>query len=95
MIVAKAGSYTRTDLERAFAEYAEAHGHELAIEALERSTGATSVAEVKDYKIINGLTELICGFSFVGKSLKQPANNVVRIHEALAGIREKAFAHGK
>jgi hypothetical protein len=95
MMFFRATGYDRSELERAFAEYAEERGRELALEALERSTGVRDVASVPEHRIINGLTELICCFSFVGKAPKQSANNVARLHEALAAIREKAFARGK
>jgi hypothetical protein len=92
----RASACTRADLQRAFNEYAEAHGHDLAIAALKRSTGAREVSAVPDGRIINGLTELVCGFSFVGRSaLTGPqaiADSPAKVHGGLAVVREKAFA---
>jgi len=42
-MLASAQTMTRGDLRKAFDDYSEAHGHELAMLALERSTGAREV----------------------------------------------------
>jgi hypothetical protein len=55
---------------------------------VERSTGARDLDSVPEHRIVNALTELICCFSLVGEATKKPAN----IEEALADIRERAFA---
>lgn len=46
MVFFIASGYPRRELEGAFAKYAEAHGHDLAAEAPERSTGANDVRSV-------------------------------------------------
>jgi hypothetical protein len=92
----RASACTRADLEHAFADYAEAHTHARAADALERATGARDVQSVPEHRIVNGLAELICGFSFVGRSAPSKsqaiADSIARVHAALAAIREKAFA---
>ncbi len=89
MMFFRATGYSRSELQRAFDAYAAAHGAHLASEALERATGARDVASVPELRIVNGLAELVCGYSFAAV---KPVDNVVRLHEALALIRKKAFA---
>jgi hypothetical protein len=93
---ASAKAFTHDDLRKAFDDYAEAHGHELARSALQRSTGAREVSAVPDVRILNGMVELVGGFSFVGRSAPCPSpipvQNLVDIHKSLAAIRAKSFA---
>ncbi len=89
----RASACTRADLERAFADYAEAHTHARAADALERATGARDLQSVPEHRIVNGLAELICGFSFVGRSAPSKsqaiADSIARVHAALAAIRRR------
>jgi hypothetical protein len=96
---ASAKASTRADLRDAFDAFAEAHGVELATLALERSTGAREVSAVPDRRIINGMVELVGGYSFVGSGFPGRGEALVRslakIHEGLAAIGDKAFASRK
>jgi hypothetical protein len=89
-------AFTRDDLLKAFNEYAEAHGAGLATSALERSTGVREMSAVPEGRILNGMVELVGGYSFVGRAAASPAQAVARnlanIHASLAAIGEKAFA---
>ena len=88
-----ARSFTRDDLRKAFEAYAEAHGRELATSALQRSTGAREVADVPLERIINGMVELVGGYSFVGKTnADRPSDGgLPAIHARLDAIRDGAF----
>ena len=96
---ASAKAFTRADLREAFDAFAEAHGMELATLALERSTGARSVSVVPDNRILNGMAELVGGYSFVGRAAPGRAHAVARsladIHAGLAAIGETAFTSRK
>jgi hypothetical protein len=93
---ASAKAFTPGELRNAFDEYAAAHGAGLATLALERSTGAREVSAVPDGRILNGMVELVGGYSFVGRRGYAPGQAMARslagIHESLAAIGEKAFA---
>ena len=93
---ASAKAMTRSDLRKAFDDYAEAHGHELAALSLLRSTGVREVSAVPQERFINGMVELVAGFSFVARaSFSEAQSRVARlnkVHEALGAIRQKAFA---
>jgi hypothetical protein len=93
---ASARRFTHDDLRKAFDEYAEPHGDDLARLALQRSTGARDLSNVPEGSIINGMVELVGGYSFVGQGAPARAQAVVRdlanIHASLAAIGEKAFA---
>jgi hypothetical protein len=92
----RATGYSRSELQKAFDDFAEFHGPERALAALEASTGAKSVNEVPEARIVNGLTELICTYSFVGRAApsksQAAADSLAKVHSGLAAIREKAFA---
>ena len=93
---ASANAFTRGDLRKAFEDYKLAHGFELATLALERSTGARDVTAVPPGRILNGMVELVGGYSFVGHGALSRAQTGVRslseIHANLAAIGVKAFA---
>lgn len=86
-------AFTRGDLRKAFDEYAEAHGVELAASALQRSTGAREVSAVPEGRILNGMVELVGGYSFVGKgsASQSAAHGLAAIHARLNAIREDTF----
>jgi hypothetical protein len=93
---ASARRFTHDDLRKAFDEYAEAHGGELATLALARSTGARDVSAVPDGRIINAMVELVGGYSFVGHGTPAKGQalrrNLTNIHASLSAIGETAFA---
>lgn len=90
---ASAKAFTRGDLRKAFDDYAEAHGLEGAASALQRSTGAREVSAVPDGRILNGMVELIGGYSFVGEAaaVQRPKGNLSAIHARLNEIRAAVF----
>ena len=92
---ASAKTFDRGDLRRAFDDYAEAHGVELATLALERSTGARDVSAVPQGRILNGMVELVGGYSFVGQGTPSRAHGAARslseIHANLTAIAVKTF----
>lgn len=93
---ASARTMTRGDLRKAFDDYAEAHGQELATSALERSTGVREVPAVPPERIINGMTELVCGYSFVASARATGASSLddrlSKLHGEIAAIGAKTFA---